>query len=202
MVVEPTSIPPEFEVLTVLKLRLGESVQVDEARFQALFGQHFRFDVSSQKPFFYKEVQNFLRAVCEACMGDFDQGWIKYLSLLPLDPYAIQSGSMDRLTDILVGTLSVLSFGDLCSGGNGAVIVEQYREVASYFKLRWETSVSMVPVIDDAVTLWLSYPSWDRCQEIRDVMEIIFVGMLHDPYTANFHDVGITALDGASCYRV
>ena len=103
---------------------------------------------------------------------------------------------MDRLTDILVGTLSVLSFGDLCSGGNGAVIVQQYREVASYFKLRWEPSVSMVPVIDNAVTLWLSYPSWDRCQEFCDVMEILFVGMLHDPYTANFHDVGNTALDG------
>ena len=197
MVVEPISIPPEFEVLTVLKLKLGESVQVDKARFQALFGQYFRFDVSSQKPFFYKEVENFLRAVCEACIGDFDQGWIKHLSLLPLDPYAIQSGSKDRLTDILVGTISVLSFSDLCSGGNGAVIVQQYREVASYFKRRWETSVSMEPVIDDAVSLWLSYPSWDRCQEFRDVMEILFVGMLHhDPYTANFFDVGNTALDG------
>ena len=54
----------------------------------------------------------------------------------------------------------------------------------------------MVPVIDDAVSLWLSYPSWDRCQEFRDIMEILFVGMLHDPYTANFLDVGNTALDG------
>ena len=27
-------------------------------------------------------------------------------------------------------------------------------------------------------------------------MEILFVGMLHDPYTAKFHDAGNTAIDG------
>ena len=195
MVVDPETIPPEFEVSAVLKLKIGESVPVDKARYQALFGQYFRFDISSQKPFFYKEVQNFLRSVCEACVADFDQGWVRHLSLLPLDPGAIQSCSMDRLTDILIGTLSVLSFGDLCSGENGAVIVQQYREAVGYFKRRWESSVTTVPVIEDAVSLWLSYPSWDRCQELRDVIEILFVGMLHDVYRADFYDVGSTVLE-------
>ena len=195
LVVEPSSLPPDFEVLAVLKLRLGESKPVDKARFQVLFGQYFSFDVVSQKPFFYKEVQNFVRTVCEACIGDYDQGWVKHLSLLPLDPYAIQSVSMDRLTDILVGTLSVLSFGDLCRGDHGAIILQQYREVVNYFKRRWESNASVVPVIDDAMSLWLSYPSWDRCQQFRGIVEILFVGMLHDSYAAGFQDVGGSALD-------
>ena len=195
LVVEPSSLPPDFEVLAVLKLRLGESKPVDKARFQVLFGQYFRFDVVSQKPFFYKEVQNFLRTVCESCIGDYDQGWVKHLSLLPLVPYAIQLVSMDRLTDILVGTLSVLSFGDLCRGDQGAIILQQYREVVNYFKHRWESNASVVPGIDNAMSLWLSYPSWDRCQEFRGIVEILFVGMLHDSYAADFQDVGDTALD-------
>ena len=102
---------------------------------------------------------------------------------------------MYRLADILVGTLSVLSFGDLCSGENGAVILQQYREAAGYFKRRWESSVATVPVIEDALSLLLSYPSWDRCQELRDVIEILFVGMLHDVYRADFYDVGSTVLE-------
>ena len=95
--------------------------------------------------------------MCEACVADFDQGWVKHLSLLPIDPYLVQSGSMDRLTDILVGTISVLSFGDLCSSDNGGVIVQQYREVAAYFKRLWEPSTAASPVIDYALSLWLSY---------------------------------------------
>ena len=102
---------------------------------------------------------------------------------------------MDRLTDILVGTLSVLSFGDLCRGDQGAIILQQYREVFNYFKHRWESNASVVPVIDDAMSLWLSYPSWDRCQEFRGIVEILFVGMLHDSYAADFQDVADTALD-------
>ena len=158
LVVEPTSVPPEFEVPAVLRLRITESMPVDKARFQALFAQYFRFDISSQKPFFYKEVQNFLRTVCEACVADFDQGWVKHLTLLPFDPYLVQSGSMDRLTYILVGTISVLSFGDLCSSGNGGVIVQQYREVAAYFKRRWESSTAVLPVVDDAYLCGFFYP--------------------------------------------
>ena len=158
LVVEPTSVPPEFEVPAVLRLRIAESMPVDKARFQALFAQYFRFDISSQKPFFYKEIQNFLRTVCEACVADFDQGWVKHLTLLPFDPYLVQSGSMDRLTYILVGTISVLSFGDLCSSGNGGVIVQQYREVAAYFKRRWESSTAVLPVVDDAYLCGFFYP--------------------------------------------
>ena len=195
MVVNPETIPPEFEVLAVLKLKISESVPVDKARYQALFGQYFRWDISSQKPFFYKEVQNFLRSVCEACVADFDQEWVRHLSLLPFDPCAIQSCSMDRLTDLLVGTLSFLSFGDLCSGDNGAIIVQQYREAVSYFQRRWESIVATVPVIEDAVSLWLSNPSWDRCTELRGVIEVLFVGMLHDDYRIDFCDVGSTVLE-------
>ena len=195
MVINPETIPPEFEVLSVLRLEIGESVPVDKDRYQALFGQYFRFDVSRQKPFFYKEVQKFLRTVCESCMSDFDQGWLKHLSLLPLDPIAVQSFSVDRLTDHLVGTLSVLSFGDLSNEGDGAVILQQYREVTSYFRRRWESSAVTVPVVEDAVSLWLSYPSWDRCKELRDVFEVLVVGMLHDVYRADFHDVGNTLLE-------
>ena len=168
---------------------------VDKARFQALFGQYFRFDINSRKPFFYKEVQNFLRPVCEACVADFDQRLVKHLSLLPFDPYLVHSCSMDRLTDILVGTISVLSFGDLCSSDSSGVIVQQYREVAAYFKRRWELSAAALPLIDDALSLWLSYPSWDRCREFRNVLQILFVGMLHDNCQADFMDVRSTALD-------
>ena len=53
----------------------------------------------------------------------------------------------------------------------------------------------MVPLIDDAVSLWPLYPSWDRCREFQDVIQILFVGMLHDTYEAYFHDVGSTALE-------
>ena len=102
---------------------------------------------------------------------------------------------MDRLTDILVGTISVLSFGDLCSSDSGGVIVQQHREVAAYFKRRCELSDAALPVIDDGLSLWLFYPSWDRFREFHDVLQILFVGMLHDNYQADFIDVGNTALD-------
>ena len=88
-----------------------------------------------------------------------------------------------------------MSFGDLCSSDSGGVIVQQYREVAVYFKRRCELSAAALPVIDDALSLWLSYPSWDRCQEFHDVLQILFVGMLHDNYQTDFIDVGSTALD-------
>ena len=195
LVIEPSSLLPEFEVMAVLRLRINERMPVDKVRLQALFGQYFRFDVSSQSPFFFKEVQNFLQTVCETGVSDFDQGWVKHLSLLPFDPCLIQSGSMDRLTDFLVRTVSVLSFGGLCSSDSNDVIVQQYRKVVAYLKRRWESSSSLLPVIVEAVSLSLSYPSWDRCRELHDVLKIMFARMLHDSYRADFVDIGNTALE-------
>ena len=72
------------------------------------------------------------------------------------------------------------------------VIIQQYREVVQYFQKRWSTGM---PVIDDIVSLWLSYPNWSRCPELLTVVEVLFSGLIHGDYQTDFRDVGITALD-------
>ena len=137
---------------------------MDEAQFQALFGQSMAV--------FLQGSQEVLRTLCEACVTDFDKGWTNHLSLFPFDPHVIHSGSRDCLTDNLVGTVSVLSFGDLCSGDDSGVIVHQYREVTSHFKRRWSANTPAEPVVDDDMSLWLSYPLSDRCLELFERVQI------------------------------
>ena len=154
-------LPVEFDVQGLLSYRGGECGTIDEARYQALFGQYFRFDVSQQRPYFYREVQKFLKSICGQFVDEFEQGWIRHLSLMPFDPTLMFNGSMDRLVDRLVATVSVLSFSDLCESDDGGIILRQYREVVEHFKRRWTTGV---PVIDDIVAMWMSCPNWSRCQ--------------------------------------
>ena len=104
---------------------------------------------------------------------------------------------MDRLTDILVGTVSDLSFGDwdLCSGDNCGVTVRQYREVTSHLNRHWSVNAPGVPVVDNTVSLWLSYLMWDRCCELFEVVQSLFAGILHCDNCVNFEDVGHTTLE-------
>ena len=143
-------------VKAVLRPRGGECAVVDEPQYQALFGQYFRFDVSQQRPYFYTEVQKFLRSLRELCVGEIDQGWIRHLSLMTVDPELVyHRGSLDRLVDMLVANVSILGFSDLCQSDDGLVIVQQYREVYGYFNHRWSAGM---PVGDDVLTMWLSSP--------------------------------------------
>ena len=168
---------------------------MDEPQYQALFEQYFRFDVSQQRPYFYTEVRKSLRSLCELCVVEVDLGWIRHLSLMPFDPELDYRGSLDRLVDMLVANVSILSFSDLCQSDDGGVIVQQYREVYGYFNHR---SSSGMPVVDDVLTMWLSYPHWIRCPELLNVVEVMFSGMLQWDYVIDFRDLGSTELnDGA-----
>ena len=185
-------LPVEFDVQGLLSYRGGECGTIDEARYQALFGQYFRFDVSQQRPYFYREVQKFLKSICGQFVDEFEQGWIRHLSLMPFDPTLMFNGSMDRLVDRLVATVSVLSFSDLCESDDGGIILRQYREVVEHFKRRWTTGV---PVIDDIVAMWMSYPNWSRCQALLGVVQVVFGGMIHGCYRTDFRDLGVTVID-------
>ena len=182
----------EFDVQGLLSYRGRECGTIDEARYQALFGQYFRFDVSQQRPYFYRDVQKFLKSICGQFVDEFEQGWIRHLSLMPFDPTLLFNGSMDRLVDRLVATVSVLRFSDLCESDNGGIILRQYREVMEYFKRRWATGMH---VIDDIVAMWMSYPNWSRCQALLAVIQVLFGGMIHGCYKTDFRDLGVTVID-------
>ena len=115
---------------------------------------------------------------------------------MSFDSYLIQYESLDRLTDILVDVVSVLSFSDLCSSDTGGVIVFQYREMVSYLRQPLEVRGTGMPVLEDVVSLWFSYPLLDRCR-VCTVMQIVFCGIPTGPNKMDFLDVGCTALSGS-----
>ena len=61
LLVEPCgSVPASYDLTGILAVPAIDGGSLSEEKFRALFGQYFRFDVSSQQPFFYREVQQFL----------------------------------------------------------------------------------------------------------------------------------------------
>ena len=111
-------IPAEYEVTTLLKPFESECADVDTNLYRLHFGQFFRFDISSQLPFFYKSVQKLLVALCTGLTAMWQRVWPSYLSLTPFDPSLIYSGSDDRRVDALVETCAVLTSHGLLDMGS------------------------------------------------------------------------------------
>ena len=190
-----SSIPAEYEITTLLKTFECECVDVDANLYRLHFGQFFRFDISSQLPYFYKCVQKLLVALCRGLTTMWQRVWPKYLSLTPFDPTLIHRGSDDRRVDALVETCAVFTSHGLLNMGSGGTVQQQYFDVTQYFKRKWTVQQDEVPVVEDIISMWLSYPHWDRCGQLRQVLDLVVVITVTGTYETNFDDEAPTALD-------
>ena len=68
-----------------------------------------------------------------------------------------------------------------------AVTLRQYREVTQFFKNKWML-IEGVPVMDDVISMWFSYPYWSRCQELLLVLNVLFGLTVVGSYNPNFTD--------------
>ena len=186
------SIPAEYEIAALLKNVDREYADVDSNMYRLHFGQYFRFDISTQLPFFYKSVQKMLVGICRGLSGLWQRTWPQHLSLTPFDPVLIHSGSDDRCVDSLVATCAVLTAHGLDDGG---VVQQQYREVTQFFKRRWASTAEELPVVEDIFALWMSYPHWERCEQLRQVIDLAFSAVATSSYRADFVDDVGGALD-------
>ena len=145
----------------------------DEKRFQALFRQNFRFDVSSQQPYFYREVQRFLAAgLCVELTKEYREGSDNKLCSTSFDPVLLFNGNKERLVDSLLSTCLVLVRHQLCETDVSAVIQRQYSEVCEYFRQKWRSLSNETPVVDDVINLFLIYPHWHRSAELLGVIRL------------------------------
>ena len=196
------SVPASFDIPTLLQLITCEIVAVNQDQYQLKFGQYFRFDVSGNLPYFYRAVHNLLTSVCREVVTQFHHNWIPHKSFTLFDPVQIQSGSDDLRVDSLVATCAVLTTYGIIANNNGGVIQRQHREVTQFFRKRWAGTRETGSGVEDVISLWLSYPCWDRCAEIREVLELVCGICLVSTYDANFVDVGVTAMSGMSYTQV
>ena len=172
-----------------------EYADVDSNMYRLHFGQYFRFDISTQLPFFYKSVQKMLVGICRGLSGLWQRTWPQHLSLTPFDPVLIHSGSDDRCVDSLVATCAVLTAHGLVGLDDGGVAQQQYREVTQFFKRSWAFTTEELPVVEDIFALWMSYPHWERCEQLRQVIDLAFSAVAISSYRADFVDDVGGALD-------
>ena len=95
------------------------------------------------------------------------------LCLMPFDPTLVFSGSKDRLVASLLLTCIVLTRHRLLANDFGSTVLLQYSKVSAYFRQKWLSQSNEVPVIDDIFNLWVSYPYWQRCAELLDVIHLV-----------------------------
>ena len=190
------SIPAEYDIAALLKNVDREYADVDSNMYRLHFGQYFRFDISTQLPFIYKSVQKMLVGICRGLSGLWQRTWPQHLSLTPFDPVLIHSGSDDRCVDSLVATCAVLTAHGLVGLDDGEVVQQQYREVTQFFKRRWASTAEELPVVEDIFALWMSYPHWERCEQLRrQVIDLAFSAVATSSYLADFVDDVGGALD-------
>ena len=189
------SIPAEYEIAALLKNVDRECADVDSNLYRLHFGQYFRFDIGTQLPFFYKCVQKMLVSICCGLSGLWQRTWPQHLSLTPFDPILIHRGSDDRRVDSLVATCAVLIAHGLVGLDDGGVVQQQYREVTQFFKRRWAFSAEELPVVEDIIALWMSYPHWERCGQLQQVIDLAFSAVVTNSYRADFVDDVNGALD-------
>ena len=121
------SVPAEYEIAALLTNVDREYADVDSNLYRLHFEQYFRFEISTQLPFFYKCVQKMLVGICRGLSGLWQRTWPQHLSWTPFDPILIHSGSDDRRVDSLVATCAVLTAHGLVELDNGGVVQQQYR---------------------------------------------------------------------------
>ena len=134
-------------------------------------------------------------AICRGLSGLWQRTWPQHLSLTPFDPILIHSGSDDRCVDSLVATCAVLTAHGLVGLDDGGVVQQQYQEVTQFFKRRWAFSTEELPVVEDIIALWMSYPHWERCEQLRQVIDLAFSAVATSSYRADFVDDVSGALD-------
>ena len=190
-----TSIPAEYEITALLQVIDSECADVDAHLYKMHFGQYFRYDISSQLSFFYKEVQKMLMSLCRGLSGLCQRTWPKHPSLTPFDLVLIHQGSDDRRVDSLVETCAVLTAHGLVDLDDGGVVQQQYREVTQFFRKRWSFSADELPAVEDVIAMWLSYPHWGRCTQLRQIIDLMSSVVVVSSYRADFVDDVATALD-------
>ena len=79
--------------------------------------------------------------------------------------------------------------------GSGGTVQQQYHDVTQYFKRRWTALQDDVPVVEDIISMWMSYPHWDRCGQLRQVLDLVVTIAVTGTYESNFEDGSLTALD-------
>ena len=191
----PTTIPAEYDIAALLKTVDQDCVEVDSNLYRWHFGQYFRFDISTQLPFFYECVQKLLMGMCRGLTGLWQRTWPHYLSLTPFDPVLVHSGSEDRRVDCLVDSCAVLASHEYIEPGDGGVVQRQYKEVTQFFKNKWSSLGDVLPVVEDVIALWFSYPYWDRCKQLKQVVDLVVSVVFVDSYCSDFIDDSNTALD-------
>ena len=84
----------------------------------------------------------------------------------------------------------------LCGRGRDyGVVVE--RELAHFLRglMRFIYPVTSIPAVDDVIAMWLSYPHWSRCAQLRQVVNLVLSVVVVSSYQAEFVDNAATALD-------
>ena len=190
-----SAVPAAYDVTALLKPVELECAEVDTNLYRLHFGQYFRFDISAQLPYFYKSVQKLLVGLCNGLTSMWQRVWAMCFSLNPFDPDLIHSGSDDRRTDVLVETCAVLTARGLLDIDRGGAVQQEYLEVTQYFKRRWSALQEGVPVVEDVISMWMSYPHWERNQHLRRVVDLVFGIVVVSPYVADLVDDSQTALD-------
>ena len=135
-----------------------------------------------------------MSGLCVALTKEYQSGSDQVLSLMPFDPVLIFCGSKDRLVDALLDTCMLLVRHRLLEEDLGAVVLRQYSEVSGHFRQKWQSQSTDAPVIDYILSLWLSYPHWQRCAELFKVLQMVFCGTLRSLYKVDFLDCGSTAV--------
>ena len=105
------------------------------------------------------------------------------------------SGSDDRRVDSLVDSSAVLGTHGYIDPREGGVVQRQYKEVTQFFKKRWSSLGDDLPVVKDVIALWFFYPHWDRCKQLKQVVELVVSVVFVDSYRSDFIDDSNTALD-------
>ena len=121
--------------------------------------------------------------------------WHKYLSLTPFDPTVMHSGSDDRRVDAFVETCAVLTAHGLLGGDSGATVQQQYLDVTHVFKRKWSAQQDEVPVTEDIISMWMSYPHWKRCEQFRKMLDLVVTIAVTGSYQADYDVDPQIALD-------
>ena len=118
-----------------------------------------------------------------------------YLSITLFDPALIHSGLDDRCVDALVETCAAFTADGLLETCDGGLVPQQNLEVTQYFKRRWTAVQDEVPVNEYVFSMWMSYPHWERCLQLKRVLELVTGLTFTSSYPIDFVGESNTALD-------
>ena len=158
MIQDPDKMPPEFDYESVRGAKPVELGTVAQGKYKALF------DVTDQHKVFCRQVQHFLRGLCETLLSVYPVDRESRLDLSAFDPQAMFSRSKDPVVDSFMNCCLVLRRFGLLADGLGVVVLQQVNGVSNSFLHCSQNQSSDCPVVGDVLNLWLSYPHWSRCR--------------------------------------